>query len=200
MLVTVVEVCEAGEVCPVPSSVRLRILQRCPEGWRDALEFADPVGQRGGEVFGIAANRKPGPVGIGRRVAPNIDRKLVADVIQSRAEIVDALADRDIELVGGRRIEDSEAKALLACLDVAIKEQLAWVTFAPPLDRILYRGQVLVSPVELGLVGSCHVLLVKDDGGQAEPERTDGAGADGYDRPGVHARPIVARVPPMLAA
>jgi hypothetical protein len=187
MLVTVVEVREGGEVRPVPSSVRLRVLQRCPEGWRDALQFVDPVGQRGREVFGVAANGKPGPVSIGGRVAANVDGESVADVIKRGAQVVDAFADRDIEPVGGRGIEHTKAKTLLACLDVAIKEQLAWVTFAPPLDRILYRGQVLVSPVELGLVGRCHALSVEDDGGQAA-RRT------------AHGRPIVARVPPTVAA
>lgn len=181
VLVAVVKVLKDGKVRPLPSVVRLRVLQGCPHGWRDFLGLPDLVGERVSEVFRAATDRKAGRCGVRRWVASDVHCEPVADVVKRGSQVVDALADRDVEINSGRRLKDADAKSILACLHITIRDQAAWVSFGPPVNERISRLQVLIRPAELRDVrrdGVSHALPLEADAEQAEEaaDRTDPEG------------------------
>lgn len=148
MFVAVVEVFKEGQIRRIPSLVRLRLLKRCVHGWRE-FALPDLAGEEVPEVVGVSCNGESAASLIGRGVSTDVDREPVPDVVKRGAKVVDALADWNVEPGGGRRFKDTQAEAVLACLRVAIHDQIAWVSLGPPVIDSLYRLQVLVCSCEL---------------------------------------------------
>jgi hypothetical protein len=136
-----------GVRCEIfPSLVRLQLLDDCLRSWVDAPDFVTtfpffhrPVPKDG--------KRQPPSAAIGDGTNVQIrDREFVDEIVQSGADIVDAIANDEGEL-SGRLLGNVNPDDVLAGIRIRFVDKAVWLSFAPPLPFGVKAYQVLPRPL-----------------------------------------------------